>query len=288
MDHELLRVSDIQSASAIGLDLLQNERQSVENGTGLQSRLLADPRLLGFSSSDDVDHTLASLYSRLATGWLGSLPRNTATRTRLQKEKTVRQVAGTLYLASHTIGGDKSITGEAQHQAETQSSQAQDLLSSQSSAASAESPMHAKLRDPVAKLRHYTSFTDTPTTLSKPVSKILQHWQTGTNPTEYDYITVTTAVDEAIDDEAGSTDIEKKKRRRIEDRSKAGADLSDQSAFVECAHIAKDACIFDGKTSENTTSSVAARSDRRTRTSGAIFISAYGSCQSGATRQIWR
>jgi len=73
-------------------------------------------------------------------------------------------------------------------------------------------------RDAGTILRQYTSFNNDPTTPSKPVSKVLQHWHIDRDPSDYDYIATVAAIEEAAGEEMAPSDKEKQKRRRVEER----------------------------------------------------------------------
>lgn len=183
-------------------------------------QVLGSPDVLRLASLGIEDMSLATIYSRLAAGWLRSLPKITPIRTRLQKERDLRQVAASICLASHSSLEAPPHAEEAT--VEDGGVEEGSMISSSMLDAQGSSQLLRTAFDPTfahGSLGRYTAIDVPPTSASKSISRILQHWTIGSDPSEYDYTATNAIINEANAD-LSQSDTERRKRQRREERSR--------------------------------------------------------------------
>ncbi|TKA24980.1 hypothetical protein B0A50_06078 [Salinomyces thailandicus] len=226
--------------------------------------------------------SLADVYNRMIDEWISPLSAHISGRTRLAKEQCVRQVAMDVVLASHVMRVE-DVESLAQ---EPQSSRQQDWelpirgvkgvssyqdipssnylgpsseLESQQNVLPTPSPTATpsimtgssatSIFAPEAiRLAKYTAFSKPAvTTLPRSLNNVLSHWQPGTDPSDYDWLTTSRRIrhiDEELEDSAGMTEKERARmQRRAErhirrQRKEAAASQAAQFASSQAPEIA--------------------------------------------------
>lgn len=166
------------------------------------------------------DVSLSAIYSRLAAYWLRSLPRGVPTRARLDKERMLRQVAASLFLASNGVQPPMQ-DDSAPLEADETESQPEPTRSSDASA----SIPKASTSPALQCLRQYTNVEAAPQASSNSVSRILDHWDIGEDPATYDH-TAHVVPRPGADGHDSQSEAETRKTQRREERKKLNREES--------------------------------------------------------------
>lgn len=224
------QVRDIDNASRAAAQILDARARSTPYDDRFISAPLASLDCLGLSAMAIPDASLSTIYSKLASHWLRSLPANTPARSRIAKEKVIRQVAASICLTSHCIVPKQLLSPagpinvpESSNQTEVMDTQDDEADHPSSPPASPKPPE----RLPLAALKRYTTIEHPPDKLSNPVSKVLSHWPLNSDPFEYDYTAEIAAID-AKNAEANISETDRRKLRRKEDRKRQRTENNDR------------------------------------------------------------
>ncbi|GIZ40020.1 hypothetical protein CKM354_000337600 [Cercospora kikuchii] len=200
-------------------------------------------------------HSLPEMYNAIMSCWLAGLADDVPGRVRLAKAAVARQVTTQLALASRVAHADEGEPQASARGREEQypgtaalsrlpirapssahgegSGQPLDLAgSSQFSTLPTPSPtatpsvvtmstgLSSFAAPEIFRLCRYTTFSKpSPSVLSRPMSKILSHWNVGDSPAEYDWQSTSKHVQRDDEDEDEAEEMSERDRKRLQRRA---------------------------------------------------------------------
>ncbi|CAK1355265.1 hypothetical protein CB0940_00992 [Cercospora beticola] len=200
-------------------------------------------------------HSLPEMYNAIMSCWLAGLADDVPGRVRLAKAAVARHVTTQLALASRVAHADEgepqaSARGREEQYSGTAalsrlpiraplsanregSAQPMDLAgSSQFSTLPTPSPtatpsvvtmstgLSSFAAPEIFRLCKYTTFSKpSPSVLSRPMSKILSHWNVGDSPAEYDWQSTSKHVQRDDEDEDDAEEMSERDRKRLQRRA---------------------------------------------------------------------
>lgn len=268
------QLSDVQSGQAVATSgpLLEAD----EHGQHWTLASLAIPPFLGLG--DLSLHTdLASVYDRILTLWITSLPESIPGRVRLARAKLCGLVAAQLVLASQSLRIEELPDSQPSHELTQPDTQSQDpygqrsqqpgdyrrfaLSQLDSSQAFQSSALPTPSQTPsittassrpstfaapeLNRLSKYISFDKpAPPALPRSLNNVLSHWKVGEDINKYDWMSTSRSIaqhDEEADDEMTETE-RRRARRRAErhmrrQRKEAAASQAQQLASSQAPEI---------------------------------------------------
>ncbi|KAJ4985837.1 hypothetical protein SVAN01_08635 [Stagonosporopsis vannaccii] len=254
---DTVNVSDVDEESAM-VDQLFADDSSQSTNTLYP---IADAHVLHLPPTERI--SIADLYDNVLQDWIASLPAEVAVPVRQAKERLARRIAAEVTLASTYMKPreDEQPTFDPCQSLALPilpSKPADLLLPSLPTPPQSSIPPSSPLlpdfvqlppRDPLSRLRKHLTITDdtslTPTVLPPSVSELLLHWQTGTDPTLYNWeATEETLRPEAPDEEGQELRERERKRRERRDKRqrredelmRAKTQTSNQPMFSQPAH----------------------------------------------------
>lgn len=237
-----IQVADIDNASSKLQDAFSHGDQPVP----LMLTHVASGRTLGLFDTSDNIFSVASLYDIILGSWIAPLSIIVPWRLRQTKERLARRIAAEAMLASSRIR-QSELAGLAPASGKSQSGSTQDsayslstlpphtqnplsssatLPSSQWTAPSQVSESQSQLQtepplplfpshsNPLTRLSQHLHITKPSRTIPQNIFQVLMHWQTGADPSIYDWAGTTHAVNEELGiDELSLRQKEKRKRK---------------------------------------------------------------------------
>jgi RNA polymerase I-specific transcription initiation factor RRN6 len=223
-----------------------DDTDEVDHSTKVVLRAIEDISLLGQQSTQNLGPNITPTYDAIVSHWITPLPPQVPGRVRLAKEQHARRIAAEIALASHvlrvedieeptetqedtrTAGSQKKSWDLPMHIASSQvnnpyasqlQSQSQSALPTPSptgtpsvtTASSRTSVFSAE----VSHLKKFTTFTKpTPSTLPRSLTKILNHWALGSDPSAYDWAATSRTISQQTREEEADSQLTEKQRAR--------------------------------------------------------------------------
>lgn len=223
-----------------------DDTDEVDQNTRVVLRPIEDIWLPEMQSAQHSGHSIIPIYDAIVSRWISPLPPRVPGRVRLAKEQHARRIAAELALASHVLriedveettepqedtnrtGSQKQSWDLPMHMASSQvnnpyssqlQSQSQSALPTPSptgtpsvtTASSRTSGFSAE----VSHLKKFTTFTKpTPSTLPRSLTKILNHWTLGSDPSAYDWIATSRTISQQTREEEADSQLTEKQRAR--------------------------------------------------------------------------
>lgn len=234
-------VPDIDQAAEQLQRLFSTESRELESP---QLRLIAENRLLGYSSAEDYP-LISSLYDDILDNWIGSLPITVPVQIREVKERLARRVATEVILSSihlrmgepsHNtrdgLSGDNRTTlpilpsrkpaGISSQPAPVVSHFFQDVEQRSASQPTPSVPFDSQPMisqtehpNPVTRLSQHVKIMQTAPTIPSSINRILGHWIPGVDPSTYDWEGMTQFLAEDDEADIGDEDARKKEQAKL-------------------------------------------------------------------------
>lgn len=169
--------------------------------------------------------SLSTIYGRLMSCWLRPYTSIAPARGRVSLEHLIRQVAAALFLSGIAA---RKVQAEIKTAGLEERPPLQDGLSKDTVHSQLPSPTPTPSTSdgvPLITLRQYTNVEATAQGLSRPVTKILDHWEPAIDPSDYDYTKKAAQVE---DDDPSQVSQEEKQREQRRAESKRRRQESSQ------------------------------------------------------------
>jgi len=248
MDRFSAEIQRLSTMEHFNLPSTPDDTDDVDTNTRVVLRPVEHISLLGQQSTIHSGSNIVPTYDAIVSHWISPLSPWVPGRVRLAKEQHARRLAAELALASHvlrvedieeptetqedtkTTGSQKQSWDLPMHMASSQvnnpyASQLQSQSQSQSAlptpsptgtpSVTTASSRTSVYSAEVSHLKKFTTFTKpTPSTLPRSLTKILNHWTLGSDPSAYDWIATSRTISQQTREEEADSQLTEKQRAR--------------------------------------------------------------------------